>query len=1280
MKLKAFFLSLFIALAVFFTTGNVLARESNIPQYGVNQPNPGSSTNANSPILKFDIFSENDSDNTNYANTRVINVMNNTVVNYSLDFFYYNWYGSYPSYELSLSVKDSTIADIANYSREGAASEDIVTSTAGNVKTIKDNGLKEIKRMTFNGVNYFINPDYPTLSFAISGMTVGIVTLEIEVSATLYNDEVRTDTLSIIINVYEDENNIIPDIPSTMEFSIPSVHSGTYSVTYDNTEKIGVFKDEITTLGINIDSKIAAYNDINKVNPIYYRVTGESNVEITSVSEGYTVYKLKFITSSKATSSVTIFYYFLDSEGTEIELASYTYSFILYSGDEIFVSYNNKDFPEDNIYTENTPITISTTNKELEPFIDKIVLPMIPDTLNPQFLQYEAGYPYVIRHVSEDTEIVIGDRMLAESGLLFKTAYDYDCAGKFLYLRLTTENVKEVTYPTEIKIEKSFVFEIESNISRSLLIENIEEFPEDTNFLVRTNGIISANLDVNRWLNIYYENGDLLDRKISDTITIIASLGNGTILTKDITIILVPKDSYSYTFDKLEINMKVGTTETIAVGYYNPSFSVSDINVVTNIFVKNDYVIVTTLPDLVHFEIQAITAGDESIYFSIRDNRLVEVKVHIEYDSSGEDEERNYTFDLLNLSMIAGTTQTITLGYYENDVFVEADVNPIEDYFIIKNGNVEVKSNGSSYIRYDITALKRGYDSIYFIYDSKVIEVSIIVSDDVVNENINIEFSEGNFISMFKDNKAEITISPEYGHLLFNFMIIDDSIISFDSVYSNRIIINAIASGETQVFAYAFSEKTTYNAVITIKVFESLPNVNIIIEKEQNDLTSFTIYDKLKISFDANNFDFSRNTKYNWYINNELAYTDKLEFEQTFDAGTYSIKLAIIDIDNNISLDTTQELIVSAVMNEERTIGLNCDDIIYVDLNGGDFEIQALLDGVISPTYKYIWSVGNQTICAIKINGNERVILSPNYVGETTLTVMTNISKYEEIYIKAEIKIVVIEPKYTIEGQSFIKPNSNQAFKILGDGKVIYNAKPRVSMLVDGEEFTDYEIVGNEIIIKEIPKGKFSINLDVAEKAASLSFDSTNFNIREIAQVILPYLLAVAFVAVIVAFALTKRKTKLERADRKLQKLQKLVEFVLEKETIEKKDIVKLSRNAKRIKKFFTYCIDEGIDEINTLIPNIDKLIKILVATVNSNLSSNKYRQIVNNTNDRNIKILVNDFTIIKDEREAFEKKKQEKEVEVVVVEKGKKVKLSQEEYENYLLQSKYVEDEDGDD
>ena len=76
MKLKAFFLSLLIGIAVFFTAGNVWARESNIPQYSGTQPNPGSSTNANSPILKFDIFSEDPSDNTNYANTRIVNIVN----------------------------------------------------------------------------------------------------------------------------------------------------------------------------------------------------------------------------------------------------------------------------------------------------------------------------------------------------------------------------------------------------------------------------------------------------------------------------------------------------------------------------------------------------------------------------------------------------------------------------------------------------------------------------------------------------------------------------------------------------------------------------------------------------------------------------------------------------------------------------------------------------------------------------------------------------------------------------------------------------------------------------------------------------------------------------------------------------------------------------------------------------------------------------------------------------------------------------------------------------
>ena len=40
---------------------------------------------------------------------------------------------------------------------------------------------------------------------------------------------------------------------------------------------------------------------------------------------------------------------------------------------------------------------------------------------------------------------------------------------------LTPENVKEVTYPTEIKIDKSFVFEIDSMLNQSLIIENINE-------------------------------------------------------------------------------------------------------------------------------------------------------------------------------------------------------------------------------------------------------------------------------------------------------------------------------------------------------------------------------------------------------------------------------------------------------------------------------------------------------------------------------------------------------------------------------------------------------------------------------------------------------------------------------------------------------------------------------------------------------------------------------------------------------------------------------------
>ena len=52
------------------------------------------------------------------------------------------------------------------------------------------------------------------------------------------------------------------------------------------------------------------------------------------------------------------------------------------------------------------------------------------------------------------------------------------------------------------------------------------------------------------------------------------------------------------------------------------------------------------------------------------------------------------------------------------------------------------------------------------------------------------------------------------------------------------------------------------------------------------------------------------------------------------------------------------------------------------------------------------------------------------------------------------------------------------------------------------------------------------------------------------------------------------------------------------------------------------YCVDEGIDELSTLIPIVEVIIKILIATNNSNVDSSKIHTIIKNIKHKNIERL----------------------------------------------------------
>lgn len=1345
MKIKA--LILLLLSAIFASTALAL-RSYNVPQYDETTESPGGGSGFSAPVTKFDIFSSDETDEVNYANTKVINITAGEEKTFTLDFYTIEWYGSYPTQELVFDIDNKEKANITYYKN------DVESGTVDDSNTNKTITDSELPSRISGG---YLNTEYPVLKFKLTGLVEGITSLDITVNSTHeYGMETNTsETLTILINVSATQ---LIDIPNYIYLMIGTgIHSGVTNVKYIENERIGILTDVVSSLKIVLPTEITDYNS-SSTNQILYRIKGDSSIK---TSGDYISFNN--VTSGK-TSIFSIEYYILDSNGNEIILNSYSFSFIFYSNSDIKVGYNYKEFPTDDIYEIGTPITIETTSS-LKPYIEDLVVTHISGESG--YLKYENGYPYVIKEVTDYTYIEFVDKLLFLSGL---SGYiNVSEPGKYAALSIDSSNVIEKTYPTEISLDSNYSFSIDNSLSEYIDILNISEFSNDTTFNVTSYGAINVEFTKDRRILLTYNSVNNITTTISSRICIEATLDNSTVLTKNIYIHLTPNNGYNYTFDKLSVSVLVGSSETITLGYLDPTFVEAKENVIENYYLKTGNAIVNLneisngIDEIssVKYNITGKNVGYDTAYFIVKD-QIIEVSIAIteikenetisfefnegiyipvittresEYSVSVPNEYASYifTFILFDKTIASlenvknssvnikglkdGITQLAAYTTVDNKTYnaiinirvitsipnVTLVTDKDDSTTLTKYDSINVSFNASSFEFSKNTTYKwylndvlfeEGATSINRCFDVGANNIKLVIND--IDNDIEIEvtkeitiiegvklpdivpfdLNEGKNLTILAQNEYTISVPNHLSNYLFTFIVQDNEIVSIQSVKNNMITVKGLIDGTTQITVTANIDDKIYSSIIAIRVITTIPTVNIVVEKEDS-LTSFTKYDTLNVSFDASNFEFSKNTTYDWYLNDELIMENTKSFKRSFNEGLNYLKLIIKDTDNKINIESTQELNISSVENVQKTISINASDEIYVDLHQGSFEIEALLDGVVNPNYKYLWSVSNKSICNIKINGNEKIILEPSYVGEVDLTVMTNISKYEEVYIIASIKIFVIEPTYKLEGNNFIKPGSNQTFKLLGDEREIFNAKPSFKITVDGVEFTDYELNGNELIINEIPKGKYEISYNLNDSSQSLKFESTNFNIKEIAKVIAPYLIITCVIILIIAFAIKKRKSKLERTLIKINKLDSLANTLKSKDDCTKKDVNKLLSESNKLKKMFIYCVDEGIDEINALMPNIETLIKILVSTMNSNVDSNKIKLIIKNIKNRNIKIIIDEFMIIKDERDAFEQKK--KVVDEIVNKKNKKVKVTQEEYETYLLQSKYAEDDDQD-
>lgn len=633
-----------------------------------------------------------------------------------------------------------------------------------------------------------------------------------------------------------------------------------------------------------------------------------------------------------------------------------------------------------------------------------------------------------------------------------------------------------------------------------------------------------------------------------------------------------------------------------------------------------------------------------------------------------------YTFNTPSLTIVQGESKTVTLGYLDPE-FVEliSDIYSVNYY--LKNNNVIISNETTSNTKFNVYGDKVGQETAYFIVNEQVVELEVNVINKHNSRIEKFNFVEGSSISLLVSNsKTYLTIPEEYAQLDFKYIVYDNDILTINSISNSKITVTGLKDGTTQIFAYAQKDDVFYNALISIKIITSIPKVNIIYENEDST-KSLTKYDNIKISFDASNFDFSSSSVFRWYLNDALIYDNIKEFERRFDEGINTLKLVITDGENNLNIEATQQLMISSVENVEKTISMNTDKTIYVDLHQGSFEINALIDGVLDTYYKFLWSISNSSICKISINGNEKIILEPLYVGEVDLTVMTNISKYEEVFIKSDIKIIVIEPTYTLQGSTFIKPNTDQSFDILGDGKVIYNLKPIVKIQYDGQDFDDYVVNNKNIAMKNVKKGRYVISANINNKDVTLGFEATNFNLRQIAKLVLPYLCVICSFVIVVAVVLKKRKNLLDRINKKIDSLDKTIKKALKDNIITKKEINKILSETINANKMIVYCRDEGIDELSIILPITEQMIKILTATIKADVKEETALIILQNIYNKNINKLKREFLIIKNERNEFEQKK--KIEDEVIKRKTAKEHISKEQYQDYINMSKYAEADD---
>jgi len=672
-----------------------------------------------------------------------------------------------------------------------------------------------------------------------------------------------------------------------------------------------------------------------------------------------------------------------------------------------------------------------------------------------------------------------------------------------------------------------------------------------------------------------------------------------------------------------------------------------------------------------------------------------------------------------HVNMATNSTTSVSIGYLANSQFHNL---PVEEYrYTIPSNSdlLEISMDGSvinlnSFENTGTTTIAVGI--IHIPSDNTVVSIvsfNVTVGEEAEVVNATVDIMEGSLIKVLLSNKTKtvtLTLDPIINNYNYNFtwMSLNTKVVTVMKTSETTALVTGLGVGTTEVIAISQNDDgSTVTARTTITVFNESPSISIDFNKADETTTAFTIYDLINISLNNNHFIFSSDIGLKWYIDNvevQSALSNSSEsitvgsktnnFYYKFTEGIHTIKVELIDNTYDLSLFATKEISISSVENQDRELSFK-DDELYLALSGDMYLLHAYLDNVENTDYTYSWSIDDTKVVSIYMSENNTVLLKPESVGETILNVFTNIGKYEDKIIRAQITIKV-EEVTTIElstVNSFNRPGDNVEIIVLLNGKDNFsNINPKIDIKNSANQSVEFEYNNGKIIINNAQKAKLSINASINELSNSISVNVTNFDITQIMLQLLPYLI-ISLVIVLGGFIIFRvRSNPFVNSLKSIEKIRDRVEEAI-KSTKQIKDIKHAKKEYKtilrkciKLKNQLAYYTDEGIDEFKHTVNKIESVIKIFEVLINSSDDKiKKTSKVLANIKRMHINVIHSMIKEVIDARKKYQNiiNINNSKTEVTSNGKKKKRKLTSDEIDDYLIQNGitvYPEDVDEDD